>query len=227
MPRSLTANRPACRRMQAGSLAVRHPAGLLGQTGNRPRNTLNTRKRASAFPCHSVSFAGSQLTPTWKPRRKAGLRFASWRSLRLCERPTGYVYRLPTEAEWEYACRAGTTTRFSFGDDPGYSQLGNYVWYDANSGKQTHPVGQKQPNPRGLYDMHGNVWEWCLDWTGAYPGGSVTDPIGANSGSDRVVRGGCWSVVGRGCRSARRISDTPGIRFSGLGFRAVLAPGQP
>jgi len=141
--------------------------------------------------------------------------------------PAGYVYRLPTEAEWEYACRAGTTNRFSFGDDPGYTRLGEYAWYSANSGGQTHPVGQKRPNGWGLYDMHGNVWEWCLDWYGNYPGGGVTDPKGPGSGSYRVVRGGSWGPGGRGCRSAFRGGYAPGDRGSLFGFRAVLAPGQP
>jgi formylglycine-generating enzyme required for sulfatase activity len=139
----------------------------------------------------------------------------------------GWAYRLPTEAEWEYAARAGTTTRFSYGDDPGYTQLGNYAWYGANSGSQPHPVGQKQPNRWGLYDMSGNVWEWCSDWFGTYPGGSVSDPTGPGSGSYRVLRGGCWGDDGQFCRSALRYGVTPVLRSGIVGFRAVLAAGQP
>ena len=154
--------------------------------------------------------------------------------------PGGYEYRLPTEAEWEYACRARTTTRFSYGDDLDYSQLGEYAWYDSNSGGTTHPVGQKKPNGWGLYDMHGNVWEWCQDWWGSglalaqarlgrgrYPGGSVIDPQGPATGSSRVGRGGSWYWIGRSCRSADRGNDGygPGGRSShSLGFRPVLAP---
>jgi formylglycine-generating enzyme required for sulfatase activity len=141
--------------------------------------------------------------------------------------PTGYAYRLPTEAEWEYACRAGTTTRFSYGDDSGYVQLGNYAWYYSNCGGTTHPVGQKQPNAWGLYDMYGNVWEWCLDWySGSLPGGSVTDPRGPNTGSRRVFRGGGWCGLGWLCRSAiRNDFYWPGDGDYDLGFRPVLAPG--
>jgi formylglycine-generating enzyme required for sulfatase activity len=141
--------------------------------------------------------------------------------------PEGYVYRLPTEAEWEYACRAGRTTRFTYGDDPDYAELGNYAWYNPNSWGTTHAVGLKQPNAWGLYDMYGNAWEWCLDWYGSYPGGSVTDPKGAATGSERVFRGGSWYCPGRICRSAFRSTLTPDYRDYLMGFRAVLAPGQP
>ena len=140
--------------------------------------------------------------------------------------PAGWAYRLPTEAEWEYASRAGSTNRFSYGDDPGYTQLGNHAWYNANSGSASHTVGGKLPNPWGLYDMSGNVWEWCSDWYGTYPGGNVTDPSGSVSGSGRVFRGGGWYGGADYCRSASRDYCDPAYRLGGLGFRVVLAPGQ-
>jgi formylglycine-generating enzyme required for sulfatase activity len=113
--------------------------------------------------------------------------------------PAGTQYRLPTEAEWEYACRAWTSTQFYYGDDPGYTNLTNYAWYSANSGNTTQPVGLKLPNQWGLYDMAGNVFEWCQDWYGPYPGGSVTDPQGPDSGSARVLRGGSWFNAANYC----------------------------
>jgi len=135
------------------------------------------------------------------------------------EKSAGYVYRLPTEAEWEYACRAGTTTKYSFGDSK--SELGGYAWYDENSGGRTHPVGEKKPNGWGLYDMHGNVWEWCQDWHDDYPSGSATDPTGAASGSLRVIRGGSWFYYSDYCRSASRDRLTPDFRSDFLGFRVL------
>ncbi len=137
--------------------------------------------------------------------------------------PEGYEYRLPTEAEWEYAARAGTTTRFSYGDDPDYKLLGNYAWYGRNSGLRTHPIGQKLPNPWGIYDIHGNVFEWCSDWFGPLPGGSVTDPQGPETGTDRIIRGGYWDSVPSFCRSAMRVHFIPPVHISYLGFRVVLA----
>jgi len=136
----------------------------------------------------------------------------------------GVEYRLPTEAEWEYACRAGTTTMYSFGDDE--SQLGEYAWYSKNTiffGKEeyAHIVGQKKPNKWGLYDMHGNVFEWCQDWKAEYPSGDVTDPAGPASGSNRAFRGGCWSDDAGICRSANRFLSTPSSRDFFLGFRVL------
>ncbi len=133
-------------------------------------------------------------------------------------------YRLPTEAEWEYAARAGSTSRFCFGDDE--DRLSEYAWYVRNSGGKTHSVAQKKPNAWILYDMHGNVWEWCQDWYSDYPSGSVTDPTGPSSGSSRVYRGGCWLNLAGLCRSANRLWYLPGYRSHRLGFRLALSPGQ-
>jgi len=140
---------------------------------------------------------------------------------RLNQREGTDKYRLPTEAEWEYAARAGSTTRFCFGNDNG--QLGQYAWYDNNSGSKPHSVAQKKPNAWGLYDMHGNVWEWVQDWYGNYPSGSVTDPTGPSSGSSRVFRGGSWNAGAGDCRSAYRYRSTPGGRSNYLGFRLARA----
>ena len=134
----------------------------------------------------------------------------------------GEPYRLPTEAEWEYACRAGTKTRYSFGEDE--SQLGQYAWFKDNArsaGEQyAHAVGMKKPNPWGLHDMHGNVWEWCSDRYGnALPGGA--DPVGPEGGSNRVFRGGGWRNSPDYCRSANRNSSVPSYRSNSLGFRVA------
>jgi formylglycine-generating enzyme required for sulfatase activity len=133
----------------------------------------------------------------------------------------GKSYRLPTESEWEYGCRAGSSTAYCFGD--GEARLGEYAWYDSNSERRTHAVGQKKPNAWGLYDMHGNVWEWCSDWHGEYPRGAVTDPTGASTGSYRVFRGGSWCNGAALCRSALRSWYVPSDRFNGLGFRLALS----
>jgi formylglycine-generating enzyme required for sulfatase activity len=133
--------------------------------------------------------------------------------------PAGHEYRLPTEAEWEYACRAGSPTRFANGDTE--ADLDKIGWYGGNSGNTIHPVGTKLPNAWGLHDMHGNVWEWCGDGFDAYPEGEVVDPFGPTTGSFRVYRGGGWAAPSRHCRTAYRGRLTPGFRN---GFRIVLAP---
>jgi formylglycine-generating enzyme required for sulfatase activity len=130
--------------------------------------------------------------------------------------PMDYEYTLPTEAQWEYACRAGTAGEYAGG-------LESMGWYGANSGRKTHPVGQKQANMWGLHDMYGNVWEWCLDWYGNYPSGSVSDITGSTYGSRRVVRGGCWGNDATFCRSAYRDYFAPDHRGSYLGFRLALS----
>jgi formylglycine-generating enzyme required for sulfatase activity len=131
----------------------------------------------------------------------------------------GDKYRLPTEAEWEYACRAGTTTNWYFGDNE--NLLGDYAWYRDNSGNETKPVGQKKPNAFGLYDMHGNVWEWCQDWYGSYESGNQTDPQGPVSGSRRVSRGGSWRGSGSSTRAAFRYYGNLGYGYGTVGFRLL------
>jgi formylglycine-generating enzyme required for sulfatase activity len=139
----------------------------------------------------------------------------------------GSHYRLPTEAEWECAARAGTSTRFYYGDDPNVTNLINYAWYGAIGGATTHPVGLKQPNAWGFYDMAGNVWEWCQDWYGPYTGGAVTDPQGPSSNVTgvKVIRGAAWEAFESDCRSARRSTEgaSPFITDFIIGFRVVLA----
>jgi formylglycine-generating enzyme len=146
---------------------------------------------------------------------------------KLAERD-GRRYRLPTEAEWEYACRAGTTTPFHFGatlstDQANYD--GNYTYGKGKKGKyrkETAPVGSFSPNAWGLCDMHGNVWEWCQDWYAPYPQSDIRDPQGSKSGDARVVRGGSWVDLPWWCRAAYRRRGAPGFRFYYLGCRVVL-----
>jgi formylglycine-generating enzyme required for sulfatase activity len=155
--------------------------------------------------------------------------------------PVGWAYRLPTESEREYACRAGTTTAFNFGSGihGGMASFFDSYEYDASVGEisvsnpavawlpRTTAVGSYQPNAWGLYDMHGNVSEWCRDLFGTYPTGSVTDPQGGASGSIHVIRGGCFYTHGAYCRSAYRDFGSLSLKNNGIGFRVVLAPGQP
>lgn len=137
---------------------------------------------------------------------------------------TGRTIRFPTEAEWEYACRAGTSSTFCFGDTD--RQLGNYGWYAGNSGQErasAHPVARKKANPWGLYDMHGNVREWCSDWFGHYESKAQIDPAGPTTGTHRVLRDGSWMDDASGCRSSWRILNSPETRFLNFGFRVAAS----
>jgi formylglycine-generating enzyme required for sulfatase activity len=157
------------------------------------------------------------------------------------EKKSGRVYRLPTEAEWEYACRAGSNTAYCFGNNE--ESLCDYAWFEDNSGYQTHPVGEKKPNAWGLYDMHGNVWELCSDWYDYYIEGAVIDPSGPSEGRFsrqlyygvapidpshppdgpyRVYRGGCNGCEAKYCRSACRYGEDPSERREDLGFRVAM-----
>ena len=134
---------------------------------------------------------------------------------------TGKKYRLPTEAEWEYAARGGNQSNgFKYS---GSNNLDAVAWYAGNSGNNTHPVGYKQPNELGIYDMSGNVWEWCSDWYGEYPEFSQINPQGPVSGSERIGRGGAYYVIATRCRVSNRDSDPPNLFGSTLGFRLVLS----
>ena len=132
---------------------------------------------------------------------------------------TGENVQLPTESQWEYACRAGSTGAYG-----GSGRLGEMGWYAGNSGDMFHEVNGKESNAWGLYDMHGNVWEWCSDRKGDYPSGAVIDPTGPSSGSDRVVRGGSGNCSARFCRSAYRRGIVPSFRLFLLGLRPAVVP---
>ena len=145
------------------------------------------------------------------------MKFCAWLS-----KKEGKAYELPTEAEWEYACRAGTTTAYSFGDDP--KALPAYAWYRDSSGYHTHPVGGKKPNPWGLYDMHGDVCQWCADGYAAYQSGVFKDPKGPDNDENRIFRGGSWDADAKICRSAFRNRVAASSRFAMIGFRVALRP---
>jgi formylglycine-generating enzyme required for sulfatase activity len=169
------------------------------------------------------------INVTWND----AVNFAEWLS-----RKDGQVYRLPTEAEWEYACRGGTTSRYYFGnDDEDLAKYANVADADfrkatgINWGIQasdgyafTAPVGRFKPNAFGLYDMHGNVWQWCADRYGEYPTGRVTDPTGPAQGTFRMFRGGSWNRAAANCRSAERARIDPSLRDLAVGFRLVRVP---
>ena len=141
--------------------------------------------------------------------------------LRKLNAMTGKNFRLPTEAEWEYAARGGNLSRgYQYS---GSKKIDDVAWYNNNSGGETHPVGTKAPNELGIYDMSGNVCEWCQDWIGSYSSSAQTNPKGPSSGSDRVLRGGSWYYGARYCRMAFRYGITPGYGYNNLGLRLALS----
>ena len=134
---------------------------------------------------------------------------------------TGQHFRLPTEAEWEFAARGGNQSRHT--QYSGSSRIDDVAWYEDNSVNKTHPVKSKQPNELGIYDMAGNVWEWCQDWKGSYSSSAQTNPTGSSSGSNRVKRGGSYDDSPRRCCSSYRLSYSPNCVSYGLGLRLVLS----
>jgi formylglycine-generating enzyme required for sulfatase activity len=166
-------------------------------------------------PGEHVESGGVRMCPN-NPVDQVSWNMAQEFIQKLNSRGDGYRYRLPTEAEWEYAARAGTTGPYA-GD------LDAMAWHWENSGSMSHPVAKKQANAWGLYDMHGNVWEWTADWFGSYSSGAATDPTGPSTGSNRVFRGGGWYFGAQDCRSSVRNSSSPDYRDYNLGFRLLRA----
>jgi formylglycine-generating enzyme required for sulfatase activity len=215
----------------AGEFLMGSPAGEAGRGDHEgPQHRVRITK---AFYMGATQVTQEQYqavmgkNPSWFKGAKNPVEQVSWNDAQeFCRRlsaKTGKTVRLPTEAEWEYACRAGTTTKWSCGDQEG--ALGEYAWHGANAGERTHDVGGKKPNAFGLYDMHGNVFEWCQDWCDAsyYANSPLDDPSGAARGYARALRGGSWNVTPEICRSAYRFGYGPGLRFAHLGFRAVVS----
>ncbi len=207
----------------------------MGATSEQGSDAFNHEKPVHSVTLNSYYIGKTEVTQAlWKavmgsnPSDFKGdnlpVEYVSWNDchefIRKLNALTGQNFRLPTEAEWEFACRGGNNSR-------GYKYSGsNYIynvaWYGDNSGNKTHPVATKSPNELGIYDMNGNVWEWCSDWYGGYTSGAQTNPKGPDSGSGRVGRGGSWGGSARGCRSSFRVSFIPSFRFNNLGLRLAL-----
>lgn len=180
------------------------------------------------------ALGGSNPSHFASPKSKAPVEQVTWnKAMDFCsalteierekgQLPEGYVFRLPTEAEWEYCCRAGSAASYCFGESLG--QLGDYAWFNTNSNKMTRAVGKKKANAWGLFDMHGNVWEWCLDFFVPYEEGDVSDPSGPATGATRVYRGGSWRLSGNYCKSAYRSGAMPTATYDNVGFRVVCGP---
>ena len=204
----------------------------MGTPGNNTYEKPHRVKLTKGFHMgiHPVTQAQWQAVMGNNPSRFKGddlpVEMVSWTEcVAFCEKlgkGDGKQYRLPTEAEWEYACRAGSQSTYYFGDDP--KLLGDYAWFNGNANGNTHPVGQKKANAWGLFDMHGNVCQWCEDWYDAnYYSNSPTDhPVNTTAATGRVLRGGSWGFSAGDARSAYRYDLTPDFRVSSIGFRVVV-----
>ena len=228
----------------AGTFMMGSPSRELGRSPNEIQHQVTISKdfNIAKYPVTQAQYKAIMgNNPSYFKGENNPVECVSWvKAEEFCDklnkltkstRPAGYRFDLPTEAQWEYACRAGTTTPLNSGkiitSEEGYcSNLDEVGWYYGNSGYKTHPVGLKKPNAWGIYDMHGNVCEWCRDRCDEYPSGSCTDPEGPDSGSGRVYRGGSWVSDPRSCRSANRFNYAPNYApfdvNSDLGFRIAL-----
>lgn len=192
--------------------------------GRHPVTQTQYREIMHVNPSYFEDPAAPVENVSWLDAAEFCLRLSEWRQA-TSPFPVDTCFRLPTEAEWEYCCQAapaGLSSAYPFGDDP--KLLAEFAWYEANSRGSTHPAGEKKPNAWGLYDMLGNVGEWCLDWFAPYPPDDLTDPAGPETGQRRVRRGGSWASSARRCRTADRIGVRPECRCALLGLRVVLVP---
>jgi formylglycine-generating enzyme required for sulfatase activity len=215
-------------RIPAGKFMMGTPDDEPGRNGNEGPQHLVEISRSFYMGVYEVTQAQYEAVMGKNPRFKAPDNPVDGMSgddaaefCKTLSKRTGKSIRLPSEAEWEYACRAGTTTAYSFGNDPG--KAGDYAWFYANANGKTHPVGQKKPNPWGLYDMCGNVWEWCSDWyAGSYAKAKPVDPHGPDSGKEKVLRGGSYWKAPVEFRSAYRGASPPHGPWEDRGFRVVV-----
>ena len=208
---------------------------MMGATSEQGSDAYDREKTAHQVTLSSFSIGKYEITqeeweavmssnPSYFKGKKLPVEKVSWddcqKFIRKLNQLTGKYFRLPTEAEWEYASRGGSKSRgYKYAGGNG---IGSMAWYNGNSGGKTHDVEQKQPNELGLYDMSGNVWEWCQDWYGSYSSSSQTNPTGSSSGSSRVRRGGSWHGVPMNCSVSYRYSDAPDYRSFNLGLRLAL-----
>ena len=217
----------------AGSFTMGSPAGETGRGGNEsPRRVTLTKGfflgKYEVTQGQWQAVMGNNPSTFENVAGNGPVECVTWNDCQAFCAKLGVGFRLPTEAEWEYACRAGTTTALHSGKDLSAASgrcrnLDEVAWYDETSSDTSHSVGQKKANAWGLHDMLGNLREWCQDWSGDYPPGEASDPTGPESGSFRILRGGSWSGNAKDCRSAKRDWGNPNYRLDDVGCRVVKA----